>query len=127
MDDAAKAQLGAVAEDPVLAIARESALRAKQHRVARVTASREQALRLGPVELDEALVGIDIQYPFPERSIDRGVPGGRKIIGPSELKQPGAEVAGNFARTVGRSGIDHDDFVDAADERAQAGFEKALL
>ena len=127
VNDAAKAQVGAIAKQPVFAIARVAGRGPKQYGIANVPGVGEQRLDAGAIELHDAFVRVDVQDPRSARSGDGRVSRGREIIGPDVVQYTGAQIVGDFARTIGRSGVDDDDLVDTACKRPQATFEEALL
>ena len=127
MDDAAEAQVGAVAKQPVLAIARVAGARPQAHRVARGTRIGEIGLHGAAVEGHDLFVGIDVEDPLPGRGVDRCIARGGKIVGPGAVQEACTEAVRDFRRAIGRTGVDDHDLIDAGDEGAQAGREKPLF
>ena len=109
VDDAAKAEVRAIAEQSVFAVAGQAGRRPEQHPIADVHGVGELWQDCVVIELDHALVRVDVEDPRTARGIDRRVASGGEIVCPLVIDESSAQVAGDLAGTIGRSGIDNDD------------------
>ncbi len=75
----------------------------------------------------QPLVGVHHQVPVGIGELQRGIPGGGKIIDPRETVDLRAAGLGHGDGLVGRAGVEHDHAVDMGLGAAQAAFDAACL
>ncbi len=124
MNDALEADARIVAKEARLRVGRPIDERMEAQVPRDLAAVGKHGIEDGAVGNVEPLVGVDVEDPVAARLLQRVVARGGEVVAPGEVSELDRKLLRLRDRVVARSGVDHNDLVDVADERLQTPFDE---